>query len=79
MLDSIDNAGVLNIIYGTYTNVDILLTLKMKKTFPCCECYALEPHVAEGEKLIGDWIFNKFGYSGGIFVLVWGVEHKIDN
>ena len=54
MLDSIDNAGVLNIIYGTYTNVDILLTLKMKKTFPCCECYALEPHVAEGEKLIGD-------------------------
>ena len=31
-----------------------------KKTFPYCECYDLDLRVAEDEKLIGNWIFNKF-------------------
>ena len=34
--------------------------------------------MAEGGKLIGNWIFNKFEYSGGGVVIFCGVEHKIE-
>ena len=40
------------------------------KNIPFCECYALEPCVNEDEKLIGNWIFNKFEYFGGDVVVV---------
>ena len=56
-----------------------LPAIRKIKTSPSCECYALQPCVAEDEKLIGNWIFNKFNYSGGVcVVVVWGVEHKIE-
>ena len=44
---------LLNLIYGTYTNADIPLTLNMedKNTFPCCRCNALDPLVAKYEAL----------------------------
>ena len=48
----------------------------LKNTFPCCECYALDPHVAESEKILGNWILNKFEYFGGVVAVVLGVEHK---
>ena len=40
------------------------------KNLPFYECYALKLSVDEDEKLIGNWIFNKFEYSGVIVVAV---------
>ena len=50
----------------------------INKSLPCCECYNLDPRVAEYEKLIGNWIFNKFECSGVVVVVVWGVEYKTE-
>ena len=39
----------------------------------------LEPHVAEDNKSIGNWLFNKFYYSVVVVVVFCGVEYKIEN
>ena len=33
--------------------------------------------MAQDDNLIGNWLFNKFQYSGVFVIVIWGVEHKI--
>ena len=45
---------------------------------PYCQCHVLYPHVDQYEKLIGNWLFNKFQYYVIVVVIVCGVEYKIE-
>ena len=72
MVVSIYNAGALKPYLCNLYQYRHHIELKFGrlKTSPCCECYALDLRVAEDEKLMGSWIFNKFDYYGGVVVVV---------
>ena len=63
---------ILNLIYGTYINEDILLTRNIKDKAPllCYHCHILEPHMAEDEALNLDIFPNR--------VYIWCWLHVLE-